>query len=395
MVNKFLHPAGGAETYMFQLGDYWSSKGCEVEYFGMYHPDQVVGNQWNLYTDTMDFHKKGKLANLKNPWKIICSSEAKKKMTRILREFRPDVVHINNFNYQLTPSILLAVEEYRKKEQQKVKVVYTAHDSQLVCPNHYMYQPSKNQACEACLTGGFGNCIRERCIHNSVLRSVLGAMEGWYWNYRKVYQVIDVIVCPSAFMKRALDTNPMLASKTVQLRNFVKPVPYVSDERGDYVLYFGRYSREKGIETLLEACRELPQIPFVFAGSGPLDGLIRDIPNVQNIGFLRGKALERTIRRARFSVCPSECNENCPFSIMESMMNGTPVLGTLRGGIPELIENGRTGWLVGAGDTEQLKEKIRIIWESSEPEQFRPACREVKFDSLEEYAGKLLKLYTA
>ena len=115
MVNKFLYPAGGAETYVFKLGKYWETHGHEVEYFGMYHPDNIVGNRWNLCTGAMDFHKKGISSYFTNPFKIIYSMEAKKKMGIILNEFQPDVIHMNNFNYQLTPSTLLAIEKYRKK----------------------------------------------------------------------------------------------------------------------------------------------------------------------------------------------------------------------------------------------------------------------------------------
>ena len=394
MVNKFLHPAGGAETYVFKLGEYLKSQGYEVEYFGMYHPDNIVGNRWDLYTGSVDFHKKGFLSYFTNPLKIVYSMEAKKKIGKILDVFRPDVVHINNFNYQLTPSILLAVKEYRRKYRKKVKVIYTAHDSQLVCPNHYLYRPKFRRTCEKCLNGGgFGNCIREKCIHNSFLKSCLGTLEAIYWNKRNVYENIDVIVCPSSFMKEKLDTNPVLAKKTVTMRNFVEPVVPKQEQNGKYVLYFGRYSEEKGIRTLLEVCRELPQIPFVFAGSGPLEYLMAGLDNVENVGFLKGKDLEEMIQGARFSVCPSECNENCPFSVIESMMNGTPVLGCDQGGVPELIENGYTGWLFTAGDVETLKKKIKSIWNSNEPELFRVACREKEFDTLEKYREKMCKLY--
>ena len=109
MVNKFLYPAGGAETYVFKLGEYWKKHGHEVEYFGMYHPKNIVGNRWELYCDSKDFHKKGIGANLTNPFKLIYSAEAKRKIRYILNVFQPDVMHINNFNYQLTPSILCAV----------------------------------------------------------------------------------------------------------------------------------------------------------------------------------------------------------------------------------------------------------------------------------------------
>ena len=394
MVNKFLYPAGGAETYVFKLGKYWETHGHEVEYFGMYHPDNIVGNRWNLCTGAMDFHKKGISSYFTNPFKIIYSMEAKKKMGIILNEFQPDVIHMNNFNYQLTPSILLAIEKYRKKMKKPVKVIYSAHDPQLVCPNHYMYRPKLRQICDRCLSGGgFGNCIQGRCIHNSLMKSVLGTLEALYWNGRKVYRNIDVIVCPSTFMKEKLDTNPILAERTVMLRNFVEPVVPKQEQNGKYVLYFGRYSEEKGIRTLLEVCRQLPQIPFVFAGSGPLEPVIAGFDNVKNVGFLKGKTLEEMIQGARFSVCPSECNENCPFSVIESMMNGTPVLGCDRGGVPELIEDGRTGWLFSAGDVRILKNKIESIWNSNEPELFGEVCKKVKFDSLEEYVEKMNRIY--
>lgn len=393
MVNKFLYPAGGAETYLFQLGKYWEEQGNEVEYFGMEHPDNKVGNRWNLYTRSMDFHRMGIFANVTNPFRIVYSREAKKKMGKILECFRPHVIHIHNFNYQLTPSVLLAVEAYRKRTGRKVRVVYTAHDSQLVCPNHYMYRPKGNQVCDACLHGSFFQCAQGRCIHGSFLRSLLGSLEAVYWNWRKVYKSLDVIICPSLFMKRQLDTNPDFAGKTVRLCNFVEPVKEAEKKKGSYVLYFGRYSEEKGIRTLLQVCRELPQIPFVFAGGGPLEALTEGIPNVKNMGFLSQEQLDPVIRGARFSICPSECNENCPFSIIESMMHKTPVLGSDRGGIPELIETGHTGWLFSAGEKEKLKDSIVRIWNSEEPEKFEEACGRKSFDSLETYAKKLLQWY--
>ncbi|MGN1185153.1 MAG: glycosyltransferase [Oliverpabstia sp.] len=393
MINKFLYPAGGAETYAFKLGEYWKEQGHEVEYFGMFHPDNVVGNQWNLYTGSVDFHKKGMGANLTNPFKLIYSGEAKRKVRKILIEFQPDVMHINNFNYQLTPSILCAVQEYRKQSRKKIRVIYTAHDSQLVCPNHYMYSPGQRHVCEKCLHGSFWNCVSGRCIHNSLLRSGVGTLEAVYWKKRNIYDIIDVIVCPSLFMKEKLDTNPLLAVRTVMLRNFVEPMSADKTGKRDYVLYFGRYSDEKGIRMLLDVCRKLPQIPFVFAGDGPLSNLIEGIPNVKNIGFLSGNELIHLVGGARFSVCPSECHENCPFSVIESLMCGTPVLGSDRGGIPELIKDGKTGWLFPGGNAELLRQRIQTIWRSDEPEAFRAACNKERFDTLEEYGRKIMLLY--
>ena len=125
MVNKFLYPAGGAETYVFQLGAYWEAKGHKVEYFGMDHPENAVRNRWGLYTAAVDFHKSGIRSNMVNPLKLVYSIEAKRKMGELLKEFQPDVVHINNFNYQLTPSILLAMEQYRKRYGRKMRLYST------------------------------------------------------------------------------------------------------------------------------------------------------------------------------------------------------------------------------------------------------------------------------
>lgn len=218
-------------------------------------------------------------------------------------------------------------------------------------------------------------------------------MEAWYWKRRKIYGSLDVIVCPSEFIKSRLDTDPLLAPKTRVLPNFVRPVAGEKKTKGSYILYLGRYSREKGILTLLEACRELPDIPFVFAGGGPLEDRLRETENVKNAGFLKEQELDQMIRGARFTVCPSECNENCPFSVMESIMNGTPVLGAIRGGVPELIRPGKTGWLFPSGDKETLKNMIRKIWDSSEPESLSRSCGDVHFDTIEEYGKKLIELY--
>ena len=159
-------------------------------------------------------------------------------------------------------------------------------------------------------------------------------------------------------MKTLLDTNPVLAAKTVALHNFAEPVERKNVEKKDYVLYFGRYSVEKGIGTLLQAATELPEIPFVFAGSGPMEDKLEGIPNVTNVGFQTGEALEMLIREARLTVLPSECYENCPFTVLESISYGTPVLGANIGGSPELIEVGRTGELFESGNVDDLKAQL-------------------------------------
>ena len=393
MINKFLHPNGGSETYIFKLGAYLESMGHEVQYFGMEHEGRCVGNRVNAYTSDMDFHGGSKLSKITYPLKTIYSSEARKKLRLVLEDFQPEVCHLNNFNYQLTPSTLLEIAKW-KKEGHPCRVIFTAHDYQLVCPNHMCNNPNTGENCEKCLGGHFGNCTKGKCIHGSLAKSAVGTLEAMLWNGCGVYKNIDVMICCSEFLKTKMDCNPLFAGKTLALHNFVDKVERKETEKQDYVLYFGRFSREKGIDTLLKVCKALPDIPFVFAGTGPLEGEIAGVPNIKNVGFQRGQALENLIRQARFSVYPSQWYENCPFSVMESQLYGTPVLGADIGGIPELIEVGKTGELFESGNAAQLEKKIRTLWEDRElTDRYSENCAHLRFDDVAAYTEKLLKLY--
>jgi glycosyltransferase involved in cell wall biosynthesis len=367
MINKFLYPNGGSETYIFKLGNYLKTMGHSVEYFGMEHEGRCVGNSVNAYTSDMDFHTASGLKKISYALKTIYSVEARKKIRLVLDNFRPDVCHLNNFNYQLTPSIILEIKKWSKETNHPCKIVYTAHDYQLVCPNHMCNNPNTMKNCEKCLSKNYMNCIKGKCIHGSTLKSVLGAMEAKYWDMQKVYENIDTIICCSNFLKSKLDSNPILATKTITLHNFTtkeKTTGITPVVKKDYVLYFGRYSQEKGIETLINACKALPNIPFVFAGVGSdaMLNRIRELPNVTEVGFLSGETLETTIQNAKFSIYPSEWYENCPFSIIESQMLGTPVIGANIGGIPELIDNMKTGMLFDSGSVNNLVNFINALY---------------------------------
>ena len=404
MVNKFLYPNGGSETYMFQLGKYLEENGHSVQYFGMEHPDRCVGNQAGAYTSTMDFHTSKGLSKISYAFKTIYSAESRKKLRLVLDDFQPEVVHLNNFNYQLTPSVIVEVMKWKKETGHTCRIVYTAHDFQLICPNHQLFNPIENRICEKCIGGGnmrFLNCVKGKCIHSSSVRSLLGFCEAYYWNARSIYRSLDAVICPSQFMKRKLDTSPVLASRTVFLRNFAGTDPNAPADLSSvqnlpkkYVLYFGRLSAEKGIGTLLKAIQALPDIPFVLAGNGPLLDQVKGVKNVTYVGFLSGAALTGVIRNAQFSITPSEVFDNCPYAVIESLILGTPVLGADIGGIPELIQNGKTGELFTSGDAEDLKNKIQALWDHEErTSQYREACQSVRFDTIAEYTQKLMKIY--
>ena len=394
MINKFLYPNGGSETYIFKLGEYLQKIGHEVQYFGMEHEGRCVGNNIEAYTSNMDFHSGSKLSKLIYPIKTIYSSEAREKIRLVLDDFKPDVCHLNNFNYQLTPSIILEIVKWRKQTGKKCRIIFTAHDYQLICPNHQLKNPITNENCEKCLGGKFINCVKGKCIHGSTVKSMVGMLEAYFWKMNGAYKYIDKIICCSEFLKKKMDSNSLFAKKTIALHNFVEEVEYKEVEKKDYILYFGRFSEEKGINTLLKACKLLPEIQFVFAGSGPLEDKINEVSYIKNVGFQKGNSLEKLIREAQFTIYPSEWYENCPFSVMESQMYGTPVLGAKIGGIPELIVEGKTGELFESGNINSLTEKIKEIWQNNEKRKlYSKNCREITFDTVEKYVEKLMKIY--
>ena len=140
----------------------------------------------------------------------------------------------------------------------------------------------------------------------------------------------------------------------------------------------------------------MPEIKFVFAGKGPLEDEIDAMGNIENVGFQKDDTLNALIKNALFSVYPSEWYENCPFSVIESMMLGTPVLGADIGGIPELIDNNVNGELFGSGDVTDMKDHILKIWSNRNiAEVYCRNLQRLKFDCAEDYAKKILRVYAA
>lgn len=394
MVNKFLYPNGGSETYIFKLGNYLKTHGHEVQYFGMEHENRCVGNSAGAYTRRMDFHGKMHLSKLIYPLETIYSIDARLKIRKVLEKFRPDVVHLNNFNYQITPSIILEIVKWRKQEKYNCKIVYTAHDYQLVCPNHMLRNPIDCENCEKCLAGHFGNCIKGRCIHGSLTKSIIGSMEAIYWNLRGTYGYIDTIICPSDYVKSKLDTNPIFANKTITVHNFIDIPEFKAKENHEkYVLYFGRLSEEKGINTLKQACERLQSVKFVFLGDGPLVESLKGISNIVLKGFKQGDELWNAISQAEFCIVPSEWNEVFGLTIGEAVKLGTPVIASDIGGIPESLKGG--GVLFSPGNVTELTNLISKLWNNENLlRKLRKECKSIQFITCEEYGENIISIYS-
>lgn len=391
MVNKFLYPRGGAETYCLKIGKFLEDAGHEVTYFGMWDEKNTASNAQGLYTANMDFRKRS-WRELFYPFRILYSFEAKSKLQELIRVFRPDLIHLNNINFQLTPSVIDAAAALN------VPVVQTVHDFQMLCPNHMMLDSETMQPCERCIGGNPFWCTARSCIHSSRVKSLLGSLEALLYRWHKSYAKVAVYICPSFFMQKMLHRRVLYRGKTRVLHNFIDSARTELPVKRDYVLYFGRLSGEKGIEILLSACERLPDVPFIIAGSGPLEELCErcGLSNVTYVGFQSGAALETLIEQAAFSVYFPVWYENCPLSVLESQSCGTPVLASAIGGIPELIEDGVTGRLLTRLDAESCAGEIGQMWkDKDELHRMQQNCigKSAEMTTLVGYTAQLVKIY--
>ena len=392
MVNKFLYPRGGSESYMLALGECFTKMGHQVEYFGMYDEQNTVGNSAGQYTKNMDFHSTG-LERFLYPFRILYSREAKRKIGEVLDRFQPDVVHMNNINFQLTPSIIYAIKK------RGIPLVQTVHDYQMICPNHLLYNFEKNEPCERCLGASHLGCIKNRCIHGSLVKSILGFLEAKLYRILNTYQKVDLFVCPSHFLEQKLHSaKSFYQGKTYTIHNFINKKQFVktSDTTEPYILFVGRLFREKGVQYLKETAQLLPEYTFLVAGNGPDEEILSGVRNLKRLGFLTGDSLTEVMGNARLLLLPSVCYEHCPLTILEAHSMGIPVVTMNYGGMAELVENGVTGTLAEEATPEGIAQAIRkTMSDETYYNKLKEACetRKDSIFSVEDYCNILLEKY--
>ena len=376
LVNKFHYRKGGAETYYLTVGSELERMGHEVAYFSMRHPDNLPC-EWDKYFVTQREYN-----NVKDPLKaardgmaLIYSPEAKRNFQALCEEFRPDVVHLNNVHRQITLSILDA--PYLRES--RVPVFYTAHDYVTVCPGYLMLDGG-GRVCDACLEDGrYRHCIENRCVKGSRAKSALAAMEASFNRAHKSNLRIDRVIAPSRFMRSKLIEGGWPEGKVVFLQNFADDAILdraanagadATDRENPYLLFFGRLSAEKGVDTLLRAFdASLPNLPqdmrLVVVGDGPdaadfkaLASSLGCASRIEFAGYQTGGALQSYVERASLAIASSRWRENMPYSIVEALAAGTPVIGTNIGGIPELVDEGKTGFICEPGGVQSMADAI-------------------------------------
>ena len=281
--------------------------------------------------------------------------------------------------------------------------IMTAHDAQLMCPNHLMYIPSVGKTCQECLKqGNTAPCFKNRCTHGSAVKSLLSALEGAIYRNVDTYRRIDRIICPSMFLKDLYNADKRFAGKTVFLQNSVTPRVRPDDVvQKDYVLYFGRMSKEKGVGNILAASKAFPDVRFILAGSTDNSEISKEIlamsenkqlGNVVYVGFKSGEELDRLIAEAKLVILPSICYENCPLAVIEAQQLGSAVLVPNYGGAAEMTDGPR----IGNESPVALVNALRMILNDEKVlEAMREDSRKrgPKYPGTEEYVRSVEELY--
>jgi len=359
MINKFFYRKGGSEAYMFDLIDLLKKNGHQVMEFSMIDKDNQDSNYKNFFIKNIDFSKReGFFKDLLKAGHLLYSFEARKKLQALIDQEKPDIAHLHNFSFQLTPSILSVLKK------NNIPVVWTMHDYKLICPNYRLF--TKGAVCERCKKYKYYNCFRFKCIKNESAMSFLAMLEMYLHKlFLRSYKAVDLFISPSKFLADKVIDWGVDLEKVKHIYNFINLQDFSANtDVGEDLIYFGRLSEEKGLITLLEAIKELPEINLNIVGEGPQKQEIADyitkynLLNVKLLGYKKGGELYNLIKQSRLVVVPSIWYENNPISILEAFALNKPVIGADLGGIPELVKDGQTGILFKSGQSSDLKDKI-------------------------------------
>ena len=386
LANKFYYRRGGDCIYTMNVEKMLREKGHEVAVFAMQYPENEE-SEWSKYWPS-------NMTKLKAFTRPFGDGEVMRKFGKLLDDFKPDVVHLNNIHTQLSPVIAKMAHE------RGIRVVWTLHDTKLVCPCYTCTRDGK--WCTECFTDKKA-VIRHRCMHGGLPGAIIGYREIMKWNREALEEYTDLFLPPSQFMMDTCVEGGYSPEKFRVLCNFIDVTKVkglkgedVKRLKGDYYVYLGRVSEEKGVRTLCKAAAQLDK-KLIVIGGGPLcEELKRESEEsgatIEFKGQMLWEEFMPILRGARFMILPSECSENNPLTVIESLSLGTPVLGARIGGIPELIEEGVSGMTFTSGDVEDLKDKIKKMF-NHEFDYDAIAKNAVERYSSEAYYEKLMAFY--
>lgn len=355
LIHKFHYMLGGTETFHYNLANALVAAGHEVVFFSMYDERNIPCAQDKYFVSNVDYNDPNLRITQKIAMgiKLIYSFESKRNIEQLIQDEQPDIAHIGLLHRQITFSVVDVLNKYN------IPVVMHLHELTAVCPCYTMLRPD-GTICSDCATNGYWNCVRHRCMKGSLSKSILAYAEARFLRHGHYYDKIDLYIAECNFYKRLVESAHFTTSPIMQMNNFL-PINQEYKayyEHDNYILYFGRYAREKGVLTILKAYAKLDRPErLVLVGRGSEEDKIKEFvaehglqERVQVNGAIFGPEMDRIIERAKVVLVPSEWYENGAFVALQALAKGKIVVASDIAGLSEIIQDGETGFLARPGD---------------------------------------------
>jgi glycosyltransferase involved in cell wall biosynthesis len=346
-VNDYGSLVGGAEVLTFALRDGLRQLGHDVRLFSSSAGTSVDSRQaeYECYGTLSRFRT---LLQTLNPWAYL-------RLRRVLKEFRPDVVHVRMFLTQLSPLILPLLSH--------IPALYHVVWYRPICPIGTKTLPDGT----ACRVLAGVACYGNHCLP---LRDWFPLMlQMWLW--RKWRHVFKRIVANSRAVQECLKADGVEPVEVIHNGVAVEPVTRVLASK-PVAVFAGRLVPEKGVDVLLQAfalvTRGLPEARLIIAGDGPERAKLVELTekleltaNVTFLGHVAKGEMQTRFAQAWVQVVPSRWAEPFGLVAVEAMMRRTAVVASSMGGLCEIVEHGQTGFLVPPDDPRTLAEKLMEV----------------------------------
>jgi glycosyltransferase involved in cell wall biosynthesis len=302
---------------------------------------------------------------------MVYSFKARKRLSAMIAETKPDIALFLN-GVHFTDSIIDACREHG------IPIIWRLSDFHKICANYLLFR--EGRICEECLERGLFSILRNHCggYQRSLAVSLIKYAGMKLSRLRGIYNHIRYYIVPSQFTRKKMIQGGFPPERIVYIPTFV----HFQENLGNAVntnkdiLYVGRISPEKGVETLIKAFERMEHRGnrLVIVGgrnSNYAKGLIASIPErtktrVQFLGFRPRKEVMRLFSQCAMFIVPSIWYENQPNTVLEGMALGKPAIVSESGSLTELVKHGKTGYHFEAGNSDDLAAKMDMVLEAPE-----------------------------
>lgn len=342
LIHNYYQYRGGEDVYFDSLTKLLKDKGHEV------------------YTYTKN---SSEIKDLKGKMKVafgmFCNKEVEEELTKIIRNFKPDITHFNNIYPLITPIAYQVCKKFN------IPIIQTMHTYRFLCPKGNLFRDG--MICQLCIDKRFSYpAIWYGCYHNSRLTSLIFSTSFLYHHTAQWLNLIDKLIFPASHIQEYyLKHTPIALDRTALIPCFIEDIkrPKIFSREKDYFLFLGRLSEEKGILNLLEVFSSLSATKLIVIGDGPLIKQVTKYQKNKNIiikKYLPQEQVYKYMTRAMFTIIPSTVPwyEVGPLVLYESFANGTPVIAPEAGVFKERIHNKKTGIFYKYNDYDDMREKV-------------------------------------